>query len=163
MAQTFLAFFSAFPPELATLLLAMTPVGELRLALPLAILKFNLPVWEAFFWAVLGNMIPVTLILLFADRFHKYIETKAHTFFGRKWIKQLARAQEKFAQYEKYGLWGLLIFIGIPLPMTGAWTGALVAFVLGVPIRRSWPYVFGGVVVSAFITTAVAMGLDKIF
>lgn len=164
MAQTLVAFFSIFPPELATLFLAMTPVGELRLALPVAVLAFHLPIWEAFFWSILGNMIPVTMILLFAERFHRYVEKKSSWFLGKHWARSLARAQAKFSgDYEKYGLIGLMIFIGIPLPLTGAWTGALAAFVFGIPIRKSWPYVFGGVVISACITLAVTVGIGKFF
>lgn len=163
MIQTLVSFFTQFPPELATLLLATTPVGELRLALPLAILKFNLPVWEAFFWAVLGNMIPVTVILLFSARFHRYVEKKSGWFFGRHWAKALARAQAKFSgDYQKYGLIGLMIFIGIPLPLTGAWTGALAAFVFGIPIKKSWPYVFAGVLISGIITLLVSVGVDRV-
>lgn len=164
MAQSLVAFFSAFPPEVATLLMAMTPVGELRLALPVAILGFHLPIWQALLIAIFGNMVPVTIILLFAEKFHTYVEKNSGWFFGKHWAKSLARAQEKFSgDYEKYGLIGLMIFIGVPLPFTGAWTGALAAFVFGIPIKKSWPYVFGGVVISAFITLAVTVGLGKIF
>lgn len=163
MVQSIIHFFSQFPPELATVLMAMTPVGELRLALPVAILGFKMPVWQAFGWAVFGNMIPVTIILLFSARFHRYVESKAGWFFGKAWAKHLARAQESFAKYEKYGLVGLMIFIGVPLPMTGAWTGALVAFLLGIPVKHSWPFVFAGVLISGLITLAISLGVIKIF
>ena len=164
IVQPLINFFSAFPPELATLLIAMTPIGELRLALPIAILAYHLPVWGALFWAVVGNMIPVTLILLLADRFHRYVEKKAGWFFGKHWAKALARAQAKFSgDYQKYGLIGLMIFIGIPLPFTGAWTGALAAFVFGIPIKKSWPFVLAGVVISGLITIGLTVGVDKIF
>lgn len=163
MIQALVNFFSNFPPELATLLIAMTPVGELRLALPIAILAYHLPVWEALFWAVLGNMIPVTLILLFSERFHRYVEKKSGWFFGKHWARALARAQEKLAgDYQKYGLIGLMIFIGIPLPLTGAWTGALAAFVFGIPIKKSWPFVLAGVIISGLITIGLTVGVGKI-
>lgn len=162
MTESIVRFFSQFPPELATLLMAMTPVGELRLALPVAIFGYHLPVWQAFFWSVLGNMIPPTLILLFADRFHRYLENNSG-FFGRAWVKSLARAQAKFAQYQKYEQVGLMIFIGIPLPMTGAWTGALAAFVLGLTFKKSWPFVIAGVIMSGIITLIITLGAGKIF
>ncbi len=164
MIQAFINFFETFPPEIATMLMAMTPVGELRLALPVAILAYKLPIWEAFFWAILGNMVPVTLILLFADKFHKYVEKKSGWFFGKHWIRVLAKAQTKFSgDYQKYGLIGLMIFIGVPLPMTGAWTGALAAFVFGIPIKKSWPFVLGGVIISGLITIGLTVGVGKIF
>ncbi len=156
-------FFSQFPPELATLLMAMIPVGELRLSLPVAVLGYHLPVWEAYFWSVFGNFIPVFFILLLAGYFHRWIEKKSG-FFARGWIKALARAQKKFeGDYTKWGLIGLMIFIGIPLPGTGAYTGALAAFVFGIPLKKSWPYVLGGIMISGVLTLLITIGADKIF
>jgi uncharacterized membrane protein len=164
MSDAIVHFFSTFPHWLATVLMAVTPVGELRLALPVAILKFGMPVWQAFFWAVLGNMIPATIILLCAGPFQRYVQKGSGRFFGKAWARSLARAQEKFAkEYEKYGLVGLMIFIGVPLPMTGAWTGSLAAFVFGIPVKKSWPFVFGGVLIAAVITTIITVGVGKIF
>ena len=140
----------------------MLPVGELRLALPVGITVYHLPIWEAFFWAIAGNMVPPIIILLFAGNFHSWIEKKSG-FLAKRWIQQLHRAQEAFKDYEKYGLLGLMIFIGIPLPMTGAFTGALVAFILGVPIKKSLPYIFGGVCISAIIVLLITIGAVKVF
>lgn len=158
-----LHFFSQFPPEIATMLMAMTPVGELRLALPVAVLGYHLPGWEALIWSIVGNTIPATIILAFAGPFHRWIENKSGYFAG-KWIRALARAQKKFeGDFAKYGLIGLMIFIGVPLPGTGAYTGALAAFVFGIPIKKSWPFVFGGIIISGLITLLVTVGADKIF
>ena len=162
MLESLTNFFAQFPPELATVLMAMTPMGESRLALPVAILGFKMPIWEAMFWAILGNSIPAMFILLFAEKFHKYIAKKSG-FFAGKWIKTLARAQEKFAKdYEKWGLIGLMIFIGVPLPGTGAWTGTLAAFVFGIPFKKSWPYVLGGIIIATFLTLLVTVGIKNI-
>lgn len=163
MTEALAQFFSSFPPEIATILMAMTPVGELRLAIPVAVLALKLPVWKAVILAIVGNTIPAFIILLFAKRFHAYIDKKTGL-VSKGWLKALHRAQEKFSgDYQKYGLIGLMIFIGIPLPMTGAWTGALAAFVFGIPFRKSWPYVLGGIIISAFLTLLVTVGADKIF
>lgn len=156
-------FFSTFPPEIATILMAMTPVGELRLSLPVAVLAFHFPIWKAVLLSIIGNAIPAMAILLFAKKFHEYIDKKSGL-LSKGWIKSLHRAQEKFAgKYEKCGLWGLLIFIGIPLPMTGAWTGALAAFVFGIPFRKAWPFVLGGIIISSFLTLLITVGADKVF
>ena len=164
MFQSIAQFFSSFPPELATFLMAMTPVGELRLALPVAILGYHLPIFEAFFLAIIGNFVPAFLILLFGNKFHNYVQKQAGFFWGKKWANILKRAQDKFAgDYQKYGLIGLMIFIGVPIPGTGAWTGALAAFVLGIPFKKSWPYVLAGIIISAFLTLAITVGVDKIF
>ena len=161
--QPLIDFFSGFPPQLATVFLAMTPVGELRLALPVALLVYKMPLFEAMFWSILGNMIPALIILHFSDVFHIWIQ-KRSGYFSKKWINVLARAQSKFSgDYAKYGLIGLMIFIGIPIPGTGAFTGALAAFVFGIPFKKSWPYVLGGVFIAACATSAITLGLVKIF
>jgi len=163
MLDSIVIFFASFPHWLATFLMAMLPVSELRLSLPVAVLGYHMPIWQAIFWSVFGNAIPAMVILLFAKRFHQWVEKKSG-FFGRGWISALARAQRKFeGDYQKYGLIGLMIFIGIPLPGTGAYTGALAAFVLGIPLRKSWPFVLGGIIIAAFLTLLITVGADKIF
>ena len=163
MTQTIINFFSSFPPELATFLMGMTPIGEIRMALPVAILAYKLPIWEAFFWAVIGNMIPVTIILAFAKHFHLWIHKRAG-WFASAWVKTLDRAQHKFAgDYQKYGLIGLAIFVGIPLPGTGAWTGAIAAFIFALPFGKSWLSIFIGVILSGLATLLLTLGAGKIF
>lgn len=163
MMESLAQFFYGFPHWLATILMAVTPVGELRLSIPVSVLVFNFPIWKAVLLSVIGNAIPPMVILLFAKRFHEFIDKKSGP-FSRGWIKTLHRAQEKFSgDYQKYGLIGLMIFIGVPLPGTGAWTGALAAFVFGIPFRKSWPYVLGGIIISACLTLLVTVGADKIF
>ncbi len=156
-------FFSQFPHWLATILMAMTPVGELRLAIPVSVLGYNMPVWQAFVLSIFGNSIPAMIILLFAGKFHSWVDKEAGK-WGKNWADYLASVQKKFTgDYEKYGLWGLMIFIGVPIPGTGAWTGAVAAFVFGIPFKHSWPYVLGGIIISGIITTVLTVGVDKIF
>ncbi len=156
-------FFASFPPQVATFLMAMTPFGELRLSLPVALLAYHMPLEQAFIISVLGNMIPPTVILIFAAQFHKWIEKKSG-YFSKKWINYLAKVQDKFSgKYKKYGLVALVLFVGIPLPMTGAYSGAVAAFIFGLPPKTAWPYIFIGVVISGTITTIVSLGLGRIF
>ncbi len=163
MTESLVHFFSQFPPQLAVFLMAMTPIGELRLSLPVGVVAYHLPIWQVVFFSIVGNMLPATLLLLFAPAFHRYIE-KRSGFFGAAWIKFLARAQKKFAgDYAKWGLIGLVIFIGIPLPITGAWTGAAAAFVLGLPFLKSWLAIFAGVVMAAVIILSMTLGVTNIF
>lgn len=163
MTNVLANFFSQFPPELATVLMAMTPIGELRLALPVAVLGYHMPIWEAMFWSILGNAVPAMIILLGAEKFHQFIHKKSG-FFASKWVKTLDRAQKKFSgDYAKWGLIGLMIFIGVPLPGTGAWTGALAAFVFGIPFKKSWPYVLGGIVLASVLTLIVTVGLSALW
>lgn len=162
MLQSIINFFSGFPPELATFFMAMTPVAELRLSLPVAVLAYHLPVWEALLWSVGGTMVPVTLILLGADKFHLWLE-KRSGYFHRAWLSHLAGAQRSFAKYQKFELIGLFVFTAVTLPGTGAFSAAIIAFILGIPIQRSWPYIFVGVVASGLIIAGLTVGLNKIF
>lgn len=163
MSQYIADLFINFPPEIATILMAMTPIGELRLSLPVAILVLNLPIWQAVLLSIIGNCIPPMIILLFADRFHRYIDKKS-MFISNGWVKILHRAQERAGgHYQKYGLIGLMLFISLPLPITGAWTGSLAAFVFGIPFRRAWPYFLSGICIASIITLLITVGVDRIF
>lgn len=163
MIKEIIQFFASFPPEIATFFMSMIPFGELRLSIPVGVFVYHLHPLEALFISVVGNVLPVLLILILADKFHAWVSKKSG-FLADGWIKTLNRAQEKFSgDYQKYGLIGLMIFIGIPIPGTGAYTGALAAFVFGIPFKKSWPYVFAGILVAGILTLLVTVGADKIF
>ena len=161
MTGAILHFFSGFPPAVSVMLMAILPVLE-RFALPIAVLKYHLPVIEAFVIVVLSNMVPVVLILLLADKFHLWL-SKHDSIFGRTWVKSVAHAQAKFQKYEKYGLIGLFVFLSIPHPLNGAFTASLVAFILGFPMHKALPYLFAGVLVGNSLTLALVLGAVRIF
>lgn len=152
-----------FPQGISTFFLAMAPIVELRLALPVAIFSLKMRPILAFFWAVFGNTVSVTIWLLVIEKIHKWIEGKAGFVFGKSWANYIVHAQEKFSKYEKYGLIGIFLFIASTLPGTGAYAAGIGAFVLGISIKKSWPYFFAGLVATAIITLAITVGLDKIF
>lgn|SRR3989344_2216530 len=158
----FVNFFGQFPPELAVLLISMTPLLEQRVALPLAIIVYQMPVIKAFALTFVGNIIPVLLVLYQADRFHAWVQRNAHTFWGQRWLRKLNKAQKSFAKYEKYGLMGLTLFVIAPIPGSGIFTGAMLAFLMGIPFRRSWPYITLAVAGSAVVTLLISVGVDKI-
>lgn len=161
MIPAIINFFIQFPPALAAILMAMFPVVE-RVALPVAITVFKLPSWEALILVIVGNMVPVIVILALAEQFHAWL-SKNEGVFGRTWVKSLAHAQKKFARYEKYGLAGLMIFLAIPTPLNGAFTASLIAFVLGFRLRHALPYMFVGIVFANVIVLLATVGLDKVF
>ena len=161
MTHAIIAFFSSFPSVPGTLLMAVLPVAE-RFALPVAIAGYHLPWWEAFLLVVAGNMVPVVVITLLAEKFHKWISAHDH-FFSRGWIHSLDHAQKKFARYQKFGLIGLFLFLTIPSPVNGAFSASLIAFVLGYPMKKSLPYLFAGVVAGNIIILLATVGVAKIF
>lgn len=158
LSQSLIQAVSGWPPELATLILAMVPVGELRVALPVAITVYKLPVWSAVFWSLIGNILPVYFLLVFFEQVSNWLRQRsplADRFFS--WLFERTRLKLQ-GSVEKYGVWALALFVGIPLPITGAWTGSLAAFVFGLHRGRAFFAILLGVMIAAIIVTAVTLG-----
>ena len=132
----------------------MVPVIELRGAIPIALAK-DIEPWVAFMLAVFGNMLPVPFILVFVRSVFQWM--KKYEKLGRIVTKLEARAESKSESVRKYELVGLCILVAIPLPGTGAWTGALVAALMKMRIRRALPTIFVGVVIAGVIVTLVSV------
>ena len=145
---------------LITFLISMIPVVELRGAIPIALAK-DIEPWVAFILAVVGNMLPVPFILIFIRSIFQWM--KKYERLGRIVTKLEARAESKSESVRKYELVGLCILVAIPLPGTGAWTGALVAALMKMRIRRALPTIFVGVVIAGLIVTLVcALGIHAL-
>lgn len=159
MTQAILNFFTQFPDWLATFLLGIIPLTELRAALPLAVGFFKLPLWLAFTFSVLGNLVPAILLPLVLGPLSRWLSRKsvlAKRFFDW-WF---GRAVKKFSDnYQRYGEIGLMIFVAIPLPMTGAWTGAAAGFLLGIPWKRNALFVSLGVLIAGIIVAMITGGI----
>jgi uncharacterized membrane protein len=141
--------------ELITVLLSMLPVAELRLALPIAITVFDIPWYEAFGLSVLGNIIPVPFLLLFFEAVSKLVQRNKT---GKKFINWLlTRTAKKTASVEKYKHLGLIVFVAIPLPLTGAWTASLVAYILGLRLLPAFIDITLGVIGAGIIVTALSL------
>lgn len=152
-----MAFFETFSHELLlTFTTAMIPVVELRGAIPLGVAA-GLPPALACAAAILGNLVPAPLIILLARRAADFL--RGTSFFGPRidWLER--RAHLKGRLVRRYRLAGLVILVGIPLPGTGAWTGALVAAVLNIRMRHALPAILLGLVIAGLITTALTLGV----
>lgn len=146
---------------LATVLVSAVPVIELRGGVPFGV-ALGLPVGGAFCAALLGNMLPVPFIVLFVRRIFFWIRRRLPR-LGR-WVDRLERrAWEKSDQVLRYQTWGLLIFVAIPLPGTGAWTGALIAALLNMRLKKAVPVIFAGVLIAGLIVTGLTYGAVSIF
>lgn len=153
MLEQLIARFGSLPKELVVLLLAMLPVSELRGAIPVGILLFKLSYMKVLFWAILGNIVPVLPILLFFDKFEVLLRRSS---VSNKFINMfLARAEKKSRSIQKMGPIGLALFVAVPLPVTGAWTGSLIAFLLGFPVMRSFGYIICGIFVAAGVVSVL--------
>lgn len=158
MSAIIIQFVSNWPPELATLVLAMVPITELRVAIPVAIAVWQLSAWSAFTWAVVGNIVPVFFILWWLEPIAQWLERNSS--IARRILEWLFdRTRDKFNHhYETYGLIGLAIFVAIPLPGTGAWTGALAAWLFNIPFKKAVPAIIAGVLIAGVIVTLVSAG-----
>jgi len=146
---------SGFPNELKVFLLSMAPIIELRLTIPVAIGKFHLPWYYAFLLAVTGNLVPVPIILLFFDAFARLLSKIG--IFKRilDWLFERTRRRAKII--ERYKRIGLILFVAIPLPVTGAWTGSLAAALLGFKFRHAFLSIFIGILIAGIIVTSLSL------
>lgn len=142
---------------LKTFLMAMVPIIELRGAIPYGAGIAGLPIWQAALIAVLGNLLPVPFLVVFTRDVFTWMRKKSDK------LNSIVLRMERKADKNKdvvlrYEFWGLMILVAIPLPGTGAWTGALVAAMMDMQLKRAFPAIALGVVVAAFIVTWVTYG-----
>ncbi|MBU0597489.1 small multi-drug export protein [Patescibacteria group bacterium] len=158
------SLFQNFPPEVATLLIAMLPIAELRAAIPVAIVGFDLPWWSSFIWSVVGNLIPAFFLLLFLEPVsQRLIRNSRHFEKFFNWVFQ--RTRRRFStNMEKYGKFiALVLFVAVPLPITGAWTGSVAAFLFGIRFSRSFPAIIVGVLIAGIVVTLTTIGITAFF
>lgn len=159
MAEIIRDFFLEFVgEELCVFFCSMLPVIELRGAIPMGI-ALGLPWWQTFLISVVGNLVPVPFILLLINAIIKWMSESKVKFFNKIAVFLLERVQKKRAMIEKYSFWGLCLFIAIPLPVTGAWTGSLVAAVIGMKPHKAFLSAVLGVLIAGVVVTLISVGV----
>ncbi|MDD5556249.1 MAG: small multi-drug export protein [bacterium] len=146
------------PKEWVIVIISMLPIVELRGAIPVGINFFKMDAWwRVYILAVIGNMIPIPFILLLLGPASRYLMRFR---LGRLFFEWLfRRTRRKSAEIEKYETLGLAIFVAIPLPVTGGWTGALAAFLLGIKFHHAiWSIVLGVLTAGAIVTSLSLLG-----
>ncbi len=134
----------------------MVPVVELRGATPYGVIA-GLSVPTAFILAVLGNLAPIPILVVFTRKVFEWLRTKSSGL--DKFVRKMEeKADQKKDIVQKYEFFGLMILVAIPLPGTGAWTGALVAAMLDMRLKRAMPAIIVGVLVAGIIVTTVTYG-----
>lgn len=142
---------------LLTMLISMVPVVELRGGVPAGV-AMGLPIPLAFLAGVIGNMIPVPFVILFIRKAFKWVRVHLPR-LGNFVTRLERRAYAKSEHVVDYEAWGLLLFVAIPLPGTGAWTGSLIAAVMDLRLKSAVPVIFCGVVIAGLIMTALTYGV----
>ena len=151
-------FLETVGKELCVFFCSMIPVIELRGAIPMGV-ALGVPLWQNVLLSILGNMLPVPFILLFVEKFIHWASKSRIGFFNKCANFLLNKVEKKRAAIEKYSFWGVTLFIGIPLPGTGAWTGSLVAAVLDMNFWKATLCAFIGIVMAAAIMLAISYGV----
>jgi uncharacterized membrane protein len=152
MSQAIIEFFQALKltDELLVFIVSMFPIVELRGAIPLGFVLDMNP-WVLYLLAVVGNLLPIPFILLLIRPMVAWcLKTKYLRRFGL-WLE--AKVDKHKGKIEKYEFWGLCLFVAIPLPGTGGWTGALIAAFLGMRLKKALPPIVLGVLIAGLIMT----------
>jgi uncharacterized membrane protein len=160
--MTDITWFNTLPNELVVFLMAMLPILELRGAIPWAF-KFapDMPLVTMYLVAVIGNFAPVIPILLFLGPVSDYL--RKVPIFDKFFTWLFARTRRRGKLIERYEAIGLTMFVAVPLPVTGAWTGALAAFIFGVRLRYAIPCILLGIMIAGVVVTLAAKGVIGIW
>ena len=155
-------FLETVGEELCVFFCSMLPIIELRGAIPLGA-AFGLPWWQNYLIAVLGNMLPIPFILLFVKSVLNWMAKCRVKFFNKianKMFEKAEKNREKNREkIEKYAFWGLTLFVAIPLPATGAWTGTLVAALFDMKFWKSMLSALIGVMIAGVVMSLVSYGV----
>jgi uncharacterized membrane protein len=151
-------------PYLQAFILSLIPIAELRGGIPLAVAR-GIPLWNAYLLCVFANILVIPFVFLFLNTLHHlfYRIRIYRGTFDRYVNRTLARAE---IRVKKYGYWGVMLFVAIPLPITGAYTGTLAAWLLKLDMRKAFWYLALGVVISGIIVSIALVtgaGILKIF
>lgn len=145
-------------PWIQVALLALLPISELRGAIPLGFAQ-SLPIILVFAFAVVFNILVIPLVYLFLETLHKFLYKIP--FYKRFFDYMVARTQKKMQKFRKYEYWGLFFFVAIPLPITGAYTGTLAAWLIGLEKRKAFiPLALGVIVAGIIVTLVLYLGLE---
>lgn len=163
IVNTFLNIFSGleaipFGKELLVFMISLMPILELRGGLIAAALLDINPV-VSYIISIIGNVLPVPFILWFINSILKWMRNSKHFSGIANWLDE--KVEKHKSQIEKYGFWGLVLFVGIPLPGTGAWTGCLIAAVLNMDKKKAFLAAMLGIFMASIIMMILSFGLLK--
>jgi uncharacterized membrane protein len=144
-----------------TMFIAALPVSELRGAIPYAIKIGGIPWYEAYIMAVIGNFIPVIPILLLLGRVSEWL--MRYRLWNKFFTWLFNRTRVKGRLIEKFEIFGLIVFVSIPLPVTGAWTGCVAAYLFGIPLKKAVPAIIAGILTAGTVVTLATLGIISFF
>ena len=138
--------------------ISMVPVIEFRGAIPVG-LRLGMPFWTVFLTALIGNLLPVPILILFTRQVFEWLRKKSPLL--ERFVSRMERkAEAKRELVDRYKFLGLFILVAIPLPGTGAWTGSLVSAVFGIDLRHALPAIALGVLTAGIIVSVISYGVS---
>ncbi len=155
-------FLETVGKELCVFFCSMLPIIELRGAIPLGAV-LGVPWWLNYILAVLGNILPVPFILLFIKKVLKWMTSSKIAFFNKIGTLLTDKADKNRMRIERFSFWGVCIFVALPLPMTGAWTGSLVAAVIDMKFWKALLSCFIGVLIAGVLMSLASYGVVSAF
>ena len=156
LVNFFIGLFHGVSKDVVIFIISLMPILELRGGL-LAATLLKVPYLRALIICVAGNVLPIPFVLLFLEMIFKWMEKWSVTKKIVDWL--IKKGNSKRSQIDKYGYLGLILFVGIPLPGTGAWTGSLVAILLGLDKKKSFICILIGVMLAAAIMSILSYGI----
>lgn len=156
LVEFFIDLFGGISKDLIIFIISLMPILELRGGL-LAASLLHVEYIRAAIICIIGNVLPIPIVLLFLKKVLEILSKWNVTKKIVDWL--LKKVDNKREQIDKYGYWGLVIFVGIPLPGTGAWTGSLLAVVLGLNRKKSFVCILLGVIMAAIIMSILSYGI----
>jgi len=147
-------------PEIAVLLLATLPIFELRGSVPVGIGVFQLSVGKTALYSIVGNMVPILPLLFLFDPVHRRLSR--YPAFERFFAWIFRRTRRKGKMIERFKVVGLILFVAIPLPVTGAWTGSVAAFLFRIPVWQALPAIFCGVLIACVVVSLATLGVIQL-
>jgi len=166
MTESIGAFLSQYiPPELAVFIVSLLPILELRSGLIVARVVFEMPLYIAAPIAIIGNMLPVPFIIFFIERILGFLQKHGPIKKFAGWLERKGRsAGDKLRTKYPKSLWiGLFLFVAIPLPGTGAWTGSLAAALLGLKPKQAMVPICLGVLGACLIMSLLTYAVPSLF
>ena len=156
LVNFFINIFGGLNKDIIIFIISLMPILELRGGL-LAASLLKIPYIKALLICIIGNLLPIPFVLLFLEKILKIFEKWKFTRKVVRWLEK--KADSKREKIDKYGYLGLILFVGIPLPGTGAWTGSLVAIMLGLNRKKSFICIIIGVILASIIMSILSYGI----
>lgn len=159
----YVEIFKNIPAPLAVLLISMIPIAENRAAIPIALGIYKMSILSAIFWASIGDIIITVILVLSLRKINDMLLGKI-CIIDRivNWL--FARAEKRFVKkHERWGEIALMLFVGVPLPITGAWTGSIASFLFDIKPKRALLFISLGVIISSIIISLASLGMINLF